>query len=523
MGRRLDVELGARHGGAVVDGPPWSAVPGGRCGGSWADSRWVRRRSLRRRPPVGRGGTRAVVRGARVRDVSDPQLPMFPLNTVLFPGVSVPLHVFEDRYRALVHHLLRVAGPEPSGSSARSPSARATRSATTAPSRSTGSAAGSSSPRSRRTPTAPSTSWRSGRDRIRLDGLDTSGAFPAGHVSDRPEPEAAGGQRDRSTGRRAVVHGVPGRAQRDPRRPLAGRPPPRPALPLLDAGRPRARSRCPSGRRCSRPRTPPSGWHGDRPAPRRAARHERRSRRCPPPRSPAPAGPQLIERPRWRAAAGGTPATVALTRPGSRSPCTPTTTTRARESFGLEAADGPRCRARAGVQDAAGRPSTGALGGRHRPGDRARSTSRPWPGRSARQQGGDGRPRRRRAGDRLRRRRDLAVRPEAGAHRTVLDDSALSHRHRLRLGRPPRPRPRARPGRPGRGHRGDRGPIGRGDAADRVSRSSSRSERAWRELVAVDPAARCRGRVERLEVRRRRLGVVAGARSASQLAARRRS
>jgi uncharacterized protein len=33
---------------------------------------------------------------------------MFPLNAVLFPGVSVPLTVFEDRYRALVHHLLRV-------------------------------------------------------------------------------------------------------------------------------------------------------------------------------------------------------------------------------------------------------------------------------------------------------------------------------------------------------------------------------------------------------------------------------
>jgi Lon protease-like protein len=42
--------------------------------------------------------------------VSD-TLPMFPLNTVLFPGLSVPLHVFEDRYRALVHHLLRVDEP----------------------------------------------------------------------------------------------------------------------------------------------------------------------------------------------------------------------------------------------------------------------------------------------------------------------------------------------------------------------------------------------------------------------------
>lgn len=36
------------------------------------------------------------------------RLPMFPLNTVLFPGVRLPLHVFEDRYRALVHHLLTI-------------------------------------------------------------------------------------------------------------------------------------------------------------------------------------------------------------------------------------------------------------------------------------------------------------------------------------------------------------------------------------------------------------------------------
>jgi uncharacterized protein len=37
------------------------------------------------------------------------QLPIFPLNTVMFPGVSLPLHVFEDRYRALVHHLLKIS------------------------------------------------------------------------------------------------------------------------------------------------------------------------------------------------------------------------------------------------------------------------------------------------------------------------------------------------------------------------------------------------------------------------------
>ncbi|CAM3712649.1 LON peptidase substrate-binding domain-containing protein [Nocardioides zeicaulis] len=38
-------------------------------------------------------------------------LPMFPLGTVVFPGMSVPLHVFEDRYRMLVRHLLAVEDP----------------------------------------------------------------------------------------------------------------------------------------------------------------------------------------------------------------------------------------------------------------------------------------------------------------------------------------------------------------------------------------------------------------------------
>jgi Lon protease-like protein len=32
-------------------------------------------------------------------------LPLFPLGTVLFPGLVLPLHVFEERYRALVRHL----------------------------------------------------------------------------------------------------------------------------------------------------------------------------------------------------------------------------------------------------------------------------------------------------------------------------------------------------------------------------------------------------------------------------------
>jgi hypothetical protein len=38
-------------------------------------------------------------------------LPLFPLGTVLFPGLVLPLHIFEERYRQLVRDLL--AGPEP--------------------------------------------------------------------------------------------------------------------------------------------------------------------------------------------------------------------------------------------------------------------------------------------------------------------------------------------------------------------------------------------------------------------------
>jgi Lon protease-like protein len=37
--------------------------------------------------------------------VSEP-LPLFPLNTVLFPGVVMPLYIFEDRYRTLVRDLI---------------------------------------------------------------------------------------------------------------------------------------------------------------------------------------------------------------------------------------------------------------------------------------------------------------------------------------------------------------------------------------------------------------------------------
>lgn len=44
-------------------------------------------------------------------DPSATRLPLFPLNAVVFPRATLPLHVFEDRYRALVEHL--VAEPDP--------------------------------------------------------------------------------------------------------------------------------------------------------------------------------------------------------------------------------------------------------------------------------------------------------------------------------------------------------------------------------------------------------------------------
>jgi uncharacterized protein len=38
-------------------------------------------------------------------------MPLFPLGTVLYPGLVLPLHIFEERYRELVGDLLD--GPEP--------------------------------------------------------------------------------------------------------------------------------------------------------------------------------------------------------------------------------------------------------------------------------------------------------------------------------------------------------------------------------------------------------------------------
>ncbi|MFE0414398.1 LON peptidase substrate-binding domain-containing protein [Streptomyces tendae] len=41
------------------------------------------------------------------------RLPLFPLNSVLFPGLVLPLNIFEERYRAMMRELLKTPDDEP--------------------------------------------------------------------------------------------------------------------------------------------------------------------------------------------------------------------------------------------------------------------------------------------------------------------------------------------------------------------------------------------------------------------------
>ncbi len=175
--RRLDVEVGARHGFAVVDGAG--------CGATEVDAADHGADSTSRHAwgtPGDTGWT------GYVDGVSD-TLPMFPLNTVLFPGVSVPLTVFEDRYRALVHHLLRVEDPiervfgsvgiregyEVGDHGAQSLYRVGCRVQLT---------------EVEAHPDGTFDVVAVGLERIQLDRLDTTGTFPVGHVTARPDIES---------------------------------------------------------------------------------------------------------------------------------------------------------------------------------------------------------------------------------------------------------------------------------------------------------------------------------------------
>jgi uncharacterized protein len=112
---------------------------------------------------------------------------MFPLNAVLFPGVSVPLTIFEDRYRALVHHLLRVQDP----------AERIFGSVGIREGYEVGDHGAQSlyrvGCRVQLTEVDPHPDGTFdivavGLERIELERLDTTGTFPVGHVVERPEP-----------------------------------------------------------------------------------------------------------------------------------------------------------------------------------------------------------------------------------------------------------------------------------------------------------------------------------------------
>jgi len=45
--------------------------------------------------------------------VTTVRLPLFPLNSVLFPGLVLPLNIFEERYRAMMRDLLKTPEDEP--------------------------------------------------------------------------------------------------------------------------------------------------------------------------------------------------------------------------------------------------------------------------------------------------------------------------------------------------------------------------------------------------------------------------
>jgi len=112
---------------------------------------------------------------------------MFPLNTVLFPGLTLPLHVFEERYRALVEHLLSIDDPEQ----------RVFGSVAIREGYEVGAHGAQSLFRvgcrlqltdAEANPDGSYEIEAVGIDRIQMDALDGSGPFPIGEIRDLPEP-----------------------------------------------------------------------------------------------------------------------------------------------------------------------------------------------------------------------------------------------------------------------------------------------------------------------------------------------
>ena len=113
---------------------------------------------------------------------------MFPLSSVLFPGATVPLRVFEERYLALVGHLLGIEDP----------AARVFGSVAIREGYEVGDHGSQSLYRvgvllqmveAEQRDDGTWSILAVARERIVLDRLDTSGVFPRGEVTVRPDPE----------------------------------------------------------------------------------------------------------------------------------------------------------------------------------------------------------------------------------------------------------------------------------------------------------------------------------------------
>ena len=97
-----------------------------------------RRRSQRSPSPGSQRRPRAPAPGGAPRPYAAGMgelIPLFPLGTPLFPGVVLPLQIFEPRYRRLMRDLMALPEAATAGSSGWSPSGRAGRSSRSRPPR----------------------------------------------------------------------------------------------------------------------------------------------------------------------------------------------------------------------------------------------------------------------------------------------------------------------------------------------------------------------------------------------------
>ena len=383
------------------------------------------------------------------------QLPMFPLSTVVFPGMSVPLHVFEDRYRMLVRHLLEVDDP----------AQRVFGTVAIREGYEVGEHGAQSVYRVGCVLQLTEVDRRDdgtfdivavARERLMLEEMQRGAEFPHGVVAVLPEPEVdvPGEVLDRARATFTAFRVAMTELQGDPFSGTLPRDPDYLAW-TLSALTPLPMAERQSLLEADRRHRAPRARH---PAADRGAARDQRDPLAP--GHPGRAHGLVAQLSGCAAmakkarAAGGTPATVALTAAGIAFEVRSYEHDPRAASYGTEAAEA------LGVDPARVFKTLlasldGDAGRRDRAGDGPARPQGARPG-AGREQGGDGRGRRRRARHRLRRR---AASPRSA--RSAPPDRAgrerAGARHDPGVGRPARVRPRARTRRPGGDHRsGDR-------------------------------------------------------------------